>query len=204
MSDPAADAEMRAYYDARAGEYDDWWLGTGLFAQEERPGWAEEVAELIAAVQALPEAKVLDVACGTGFLTEHLAGEVVGLDQSTEMVAIAGPRIAPGRAICGEAVPLPFRDREFDRIFTSHFYGHLLEPERADFLEDAARVASELVVVDSARREGVPAQEWQQRVLGDGSIHRVYKRYFEASELAAELGGASVLHAGRWFVAVAR
>ena len=23
--------EMRAYYDRRAAEYDDWWLGTGLF-----------------------------------------------------------------------------------------------------------------------------------------------------------------------------
>jgi ubiquinone/menaquinone biosynthesis C-methylase UbiE len=204
MSEAAAEEEMRAYYDARAGEYDDWWLGTGLFAAEERPGWAEEVAALIAVVQELPPARVLDVACGTGFLTQHLAGAVVGLDQSTEMVAIAGSRITDGRAICAEAVPLPFHDGEFERIFTSHFYGHLLEPQRTDFLEEAARVAGELVVVDSARREGVPAQEWQQRVLGDGSRHRVYKRYFEAAELAAEVGGARVLHAGRWFVAVAR
>ena len=34
---------MRAYYDARAGEYDDWWLGRGLFADRDRPGWHEEV-----------------------------------------------------------------------------------------------------------------------------------------------------------------
>ena len=33
---------MRAYYDARAAEYDDWYLGTGLFASRERPGWHEE------------------------------------------------------------------------------------------------------------------------------------------------------------------
>ncbi len=195
---------MRAYYDQRAGEYDDWWLGTGTFAGQERPGWSQEVAELIAMVEELPAATVLDVACGTGFLTAHLAGEVVGLDQSTAMLAIAGPRIAPGRTICAEALPLPFRDDQFDRIFTSHFYGHLPADDRAAFLEEAARVARELVVVEHARHEGLPAEECQQHELGDGSCHRVCKRYFEASELAAELGGGSVLHAGRWFVVVAR
>ena len=41
-------------------------------------------------------------------------------------------------------------------------------------------------------------------MLNDGSSHRVYKRFFTASQLAEELGGeAEVLHDGRWFVAVA-
>jgi len=204
VSDSVLDAraQMRAYYDARAGEYDDWWLETGLFTQQERPGWAQEVAELITLVAALPPAHVLDVACGTGFLTAHLAGSVVGLDQSTEMLAIAAPRVA-GPLICAEALPLPFGDGDFERIFTSHFYGHLLEDERAEFLAEASRVAGELVVVDAALRDGEEAEQWQERVLGDGSRHRVYKRYFDAQELAAELGGGRVLHAGRWFVAVA-
>jgi hypothetical protein len=29
---------MRAYYDQRARECDDWWLGTGLFKRRHRPG----------------------------------------------------------------------------------------------------------------------------------------------------------------------
>jgi SAM-dependent methyltransferase len=203
-SDLDARAQMRAYYDARAGEYDDWWLGSGLFAAQQRPGWVQEVAELIALVAALAPARVLDVACGTGFLTRHLTGSVVGLDQSPQMVAIAAPRVAPGRVICAPALPLPFGDGDFERIFTSHFYGHLLEDERAGFIAEAARVAGELVVVDAALRAGVAAEQWQERVLGDGSRHRVYKRYFDPDELAAELGGGRVLHAGRWFVAVAR
>ena len=33
---------VKAYYEARAPEYDDWWLGTGLFAERDRPGWEEE------------------------------------------------------------------------------------------------------------------------------------------------------------------
>jgi demethylmenaquinone methyltransferase/2-methoxy-6-polyprenyl-1,4-benzoquinol methylase len=119
------------------------------------------------------------------------------------MLAIAATRIGRGgRVICGEALPLPFVDDDFDLIFTSHFYGHLPPGQREEFLAEARRVAPELVVVDSAMRDDVEPEQWQERVLGDGSRHRVYKRYFRASELAAELGGATVLHEGRWFVAV--
>ena len=61
-------------------------------------------------------------------------------------------------------------------------------------------MAGELVVVDSGARDGVAAEQWQERTLGDGSRHRVYKRYLSAGELAAEIGGEPVLD-GHWFVA---
>jgi ubiquinone/menaquinone biosynthesis C-methylase UbiE len=197
------DESMRRYYDQRAHEYDDWWLGRGLFAGRPRPGWSEEVDELVSVIGALRPARTLDVACGTGMLTRHLPGEVVALDQSDAMVAVAGERMPEVRVVQGDAVPLPFDDGEFERIFTSHFYGHLLPEEREPFLDEARRVAPELVVVDSALREDVPPEEQQERVLNDGSRHTVYKRFFAPEELAAELGGGRVLHAGRWFVAVA-
>jgi hypothetical protein len=66
---------MRAYYDQRAAEYDDWWLGTGPFAERDRPGWDEEVGRLVDVIAGLEPAPVLDVACVTGFLTRHLRGE---------------------------------------------------------------------------------------------------------------------------------
>ena len=69
---------------------------------------------------------MLDVACGTGYLTQHLRGEVVGLDQSPAMVEVASARVPGARIVQGDAVPLPFGDGEFDRVFTGHFYGHLL------------------------------------------------------------------------------
>ena len=193
---------MRAYYEARAGEYDDWWLGRGLYAGRDRPGWHEEVEEVCEVVRGLEPGRVLDVACGTGFLTQHLRGEVAGVDQSPAMVEVAAARLPEARIVRGDAVPLPFGDGEFDRVFTGHFYGHLLEGERERFVAEARRVAPELVVVDSALRDGVDAEEWQERVLNDGTRHRVYKRYFRGAGLAAELGGGDVLHDGRWFVAV--
>jgi ubiquinone/menaquinone biosynthesis C-methylase UbiE len=197
------DEDMRRYYDRRAREYDDWWLGRGLFEGRLRPGWADEVDELISVIGGLSPARTLDVACGTGMLTRHLPGEVVALDQSEAMVAVAAERMPGVRVVQGDAVPLPFDDGEFERVFTSHFYGHLLAEEREPFLEEARRVARELVVVDSALREDVQPEEHRKRVLNDGSRHSVYKRFFAPEELAAELGGGRVLHAGRWFVAVA-
>jgi SAM-dependent methyltransferase len=194
---------MRAYYDARAREYDDWWLGRGLYADRDRPGWHEEVERLCEVVAGLSPARVLDVACGTGFLTRHLRGEVVGLDQSPAMVEVASARLPGARIVQGDAVPLPFGDGEFDRVFTGHFYGHLLAGERERFVAEARRVARELVVVDSALHDGVEPEEWQERSLKDGTRHRVYKRYFRGRELAQELSGGDVLHDGQWFVVVA-
>jgi demethylmenaquinone methyltransferase/2-methoxy-6-polyprenyl-1,4-benzoquinol methylase len=193
---------MRAYYDRRAPAYDDWWLGEGEFAQRLRPGWSEEVDALVEVVHALAPARVLDVACGTGFLTRRLRGEVTGIDQSETMLAVSADR-APGvRLVRGDAVPLPFEDDEFDRVFTSHFYGHLLPDERNAFLAEAHRVARELVVVDAALRDGVEPEGWPLRALPDGTAYRVYKRFFTGENLAEEIGGGEVLHAGRWFVVV--
>ena len=102
---------MRDYYDRRALEYDDWWLGTGLFAARERPGWDREVRELVAVLERLPPARVLDVACGTGFLTRHLRGEVTALDQSPEMVAIASGRLPGAQCPAGRCHDAAVRGR---------------------------------------------------------------------------------------------
>jgi len=197
------DDAMRSYYDARAAEYDDWWLGTGLFADRDRPGWDAEVQALIRVVAALPPVRTLDVACGTAFVGRHLRGEVTALDQSPRMVEIARRRMPDATVVQGDAVPLPFPDGAFDRVVTGHFYGHLLGDERRALVAEARRVAPTLVVIDSAPRAGSGREEWQERVLDDGSRHRVYKRFFRGAELAAELGGGEVLHDGSWFTVVA-
>jgi demethylmenaquinone methyltransferase/2-methoxy-6-polyprenyl-1,4-benzoquinol methylase len=194
---------MKQYYDNRAPEYDEWYRGVGRFAQRERPGWEDDLKALENDVAALAPARTLDVACGTGFLTRHLTGHVTGLDQSPRMLEIARERAPQAEFVQGDAMRLPFADGTFDRVFTGHFYGHLTRGDRQAFLTEARRLAPELVVVDSAVRPDHEHEEWQTRVLNDGSRHQVYKRYFDASELAAELGGGTVLHAGDWFVMVA-
>ena len=188
---------MKEYYDLRAPYYDDWWIG----AAREREGWREELADAIATVTTLPPTRTLDIACGTGYLTQHLGDDVVGLDQSASMLHEARRRIPGGEFVQGDALALPFEDRAFGRIFTSYFYCHLVEDDRLRFLAEARRVARELVVLGSRHEEGETPARWEQRPLKDGSTWPVFKRVFEPDELAAELGG-SVLHQGRWFVVV--
>jgi ubiquinone/menaquinone biosynthesis C-methylase UbiE len=193
---------MKEYYDRRAPEYDDWYLGIGLYADRERPSWDKELRALERVISRLQPGRTLDVACGTGFLTRHLSGEVVGLDQSESMLHIARNRISKGSFVQGDAFSLPFPDSSFDRVLTGHFYGHLQAPERQRFLTEAYRVSSELVVVDAALRNDVEAEEWQERTLSDGSRYEVYKRFFTGRGLAEEMGGGEILFEGRWFVVV--
>ncbi|MGH3097026.1 MAG: methyltransferase domain-containing protein, partial [Streptosporangiales bacterium] len=98
----ARDAGTAAYYNQRAPEYDEWYEGEGHFAVRDRPGWRQEVDRLVALLADLPQARTLDVACGTGYLTRHLRGTVVGLDQSPSMVAIARDRLRAGAALVGD------------------------------------------------------------------------------------------------------
>ena len=101
------------------------YLGLGRFDGLERPHWDDELGELVQTIASLPPSRTLDVACGTGFLTRHLRGEVTGLDQSERMLTIARERMPAASFICGDALDLPFGDDSFDRVFTGHFYGTL-------------------------------------------------------------------------------
>jgi ubiquinone/menaquinone biosynthesis C-methylase UbiE len=192
---------MEPYYERRSAEYDDWYLGTGLFAVRDRPGWDEELRELEQVISSLTPGATLDVACGTGFVTRQLPGRVVATDASAAMLAESRTRHAHP-LVRADAFALPFRNDSFDRVFTGHFYGHLYPDQRARFLAEARRLGPELVVMDAGLHEAVEPEQIQDRILNDGSSHRVFKRYFTAHQLAEELGDGRVVFGGRWFVLV--
>ena len=82
------------------------------------------------------------------------------------MVEIARSRRPDAAFEVGDALaPRP----GFERLFSAHFYGHLDAAQREAFL--ALPRSAELVVVDSALRPGGVAEDWQERVLDDGSRH---------------------------------
>jgi ubiquinone/menaquinone biosynthesis C-methylase UbiE len=193
---------VKEYYDRRAPEYDDWYGGV-YYEGEQREHFRAEVVRLEHVLAGLEPKKTLDVACGTGFLTRYLAGEVTGLDWSERMLSIARRAAPRASYVKGDALELPFADSSFDRVFTGHFYGHLEEPERLRFLAEARRVAPELVVADAPVRPDHAPAEWQQRSVSDGSVWPVYKRFFAPETLLAELGGGEILLDGEWFVVVA-
>ncbi len=85
-----------------------------------------------------PEGTVLDLGCGTGFVSSFLPSgcEPVGLDLSKEMVALYRERF--GRGIVGDAEELPFKDRSFDYVM-SNFSLHWTDVKRSS--HEALRVA---------------------------------------------------------------
>ena len=196
----AHNADAAAYYERGAAEYDDWYLGVGQYAAYDHPEYHAEVARLVGMVSALAPARTLDVACGSGFLSQHLRGATVGLDRSPSMARLARSRIPGSMVVLGDALCVPFADRSFERVLTGHFYGHLGRHEREAFLWEASRIAGELIVVDAALRSELVPQLWEDRLLNDGSRYRIYKRYFTAEQLADEIGGETLM-AGQWFVA---
>ena len=103
---------------------------------------------LVSAVDARPGRRVLDVATGTGLVAFELARrgcEVVGLDQSEEMLGGARRRLASDgalqgrvRFIQGEAEHLPFADAEFDALTFTYLLRYV--DDRSATMRELARV----------------------------------------------------------------
>lgn len=84
--------------------------------------WQFHVASVaLEYLQIPPTAKILDIGCGDGRFTKHLAerlpkSEILGLDPSPSMLATAQAKESPNLSfILGDAMKLPFKNR-FDRI----------------------------------------------------------------------------------------
>ncbi len=120
-------------------------MGAALsFGQD--PRWR---ATLVDQVNPLPGQRVLDVATGTGMVAFALARrgcEVVGLDQSPDMLATArrhldedNPRLAPRITFLrGQAEALPFDDGEFDALTFTYLLRYV--DDRAATMRELARV----------------------------------------------------------------
>jgi demethylmenaquinone methyltransferase/2-methoxy-6-polyprenyl-1,4-benzoquinol methylase len=104
---------------------------------------------LVAAIDPARDARVLDVATGTGMVAAALVRasgcRVVGLDQSPEMLGAARVRIAGSpqlreriTLIQGEAERLPFADREFDALTFTYLLRYVDDPPGT--LRELARV----------------------------------------------------------------
>jgi ubiquinone/menaquinone biosynthesis C-methylase UbiE len=94
--------------------------------------------------------RVLDMACGTGIVTRHVApmvgaaGQVVGLDISPAMLAVARALPAPGGATIewqeGNALRLGLPDAAFDLVLCHQ--GLQFFPDRAAAVREMRRVLS--------------------------------------------------------------
>lgn len=88
-------------------------------------------------------ARVLDVGCGAGFLSNYLAREgfeVTGLDASKESLAVAARHDETGRVVYqdGDALALPHANESFDAVCAMDFLEHV--EDAASVVRECARV----------------------------------------------------------------
>ena len=139
-------------FDGIAGRYD--LVNTFLSLGTDRR-WRRAAARACALT---PGASALDVACGTGRLTEELAsaigsrGKVVGIDFSPRMLEEARRRRPDLEWVEGDALSLPFSGHSFEAAAIAFGLRNLAQPERG--LAEMARVVkpgARLVVLEFLR-----------------------------------------------------
>jgi SAM-dependent methyltransferase len=128
-SDAFAEFE-RAGWERAAPRYEEYWTDTVLF-----------VEPLLDAAGVRAGSRLLDVACGPGFVSEAAAArgaQPAGVDIATAMVEQARTRCPNLTFVVGDALRLPFPDTFFDAVTMNFGILHVSQPERA--LAEAHRV----------------------------------------------------------------
>jgi SAM-dependent methyltransferase len=130
------EALVGGQFGARAAAY----LGSTVHAQ------GVDLQALVALVRGRPQARVLDLGCGAGHVSFHVAPhvrDVVAYDLSPEMLDVVG-RAAAERGLRniatrqGVAESLPFDDDSFDFVFSRFSTHHWRDLDAG--LREAARV----------------------------------------------------------------
>ena len=126
--------EQIAYYRARAPEYDAWWLRTGRFDRGDanNSAWRADVTaaeEAVATMLATTRpSTVLELACGTGLFTRHLAprAAVTAVDASPEVIAINRARTTGGNVHYVQADLFAWQPQaRYDCVFMSFWLSHV-------------------------------------------------------------------------------
>ncbi len=198
-----------AYYRARAGEYDEWWFRTGRYDRGDvfNAQWHSETAAVESAVGRWLDARrpstVLELACGTGLFTRHLAprvGQLTAVDASPEVIGVNRARVAAGNVEYIEADLFAWRPpRRYDAVFFSFWLSHVPEERFASFwatVASALKPGGTAYLIDSAFDPTSTAKDHVLagrdasvvgRKLNDGREFRIVKIFYEPATLAAKL-----------------
>jgi SAM-dependent methyltransferase len=110
-------------WERAAPHYDECWTDTRLF-----------VEPLLNKADVRAGTRLLDVACGPGYVSEAAAArgaEAVGVDVAEAMIELPRSRLPDLEFVVGDAQRLPLADRSFDVVTMSFGILHLAEPTRA-------------------------------------------------------------------------
>jgi demethylmenaquinone methyltransferase/2-methoxy-6-polyprenyl-1,4-benzoquinol methylase len=225
-SEPVArssDEELRAYYAARAGEYDDWFLRKGRYSRGviADAAWAADMDAATLWLDAQPlSGEIVELAAGTGWWSPLLAQKATTLwlyDINEEPLELARQRLLAH----GLAAHIHVRDawaepdRQVDALFCGFWLSHVPRARLADFLALCRRwlkPGGHLAFIDSRRdpESGAvdhpqPESDLSVRKLDDGREFTIVKVYWQPAELedalrAAGFAAANVTPTSRFFL----
>ena len=213
---------MVEYYQARASEYDDWYLRRGRF--ERGPihdaAWNAELDGAGTWLDAIPfRGEIVELAAGTGWWSPLLAskGELWLYDAAEAPLERARERLLAHRLRAHihlrDAWTEP--DRQVDAVFCGFWLSHVERARTADFLALVRRwlkpggtfafIDSRPDPYSSAVDHPAPADDTSVRKLDDGREFTIVKVYREPPELERALRDAGferaqVTTTGRFFV----
>lgn len=186
--------EMMSYYDERAEEYDEIYLGNS-HTTIDADVYRKDVANVSEMVSRFGKGHLIDIACGAGFWLPNYArncNQITFLDQSARMLSKCKDRVEElGLAdissfIQGDFLDIKLEASKYDCALVGFLLSHItLEQEKTFFrkLEENLKANPQLMFIESAwnkRRQRYQEKEGvQERVLNNGRIFRVYKRYFD-------------------------
>ena len=183
------------YYGQRALEYEEMY-------RRDDPVRQSELAAMTALQQTLFRGRhILEVACGTGYWTERLAGvadRITAVDAAPEVLALARAKnLDAGKVVwlAGDAYALDQVPGAFDAGLANFWFSHVPRSRVTEFLAGFHRRLGPRAVVFLVDNVFVPgvggelvhrpgcADTFKHRKLKDGSEHDVLKNYYAADEL---------------------
>ena len=180
-----------AYYRHRAQEYD-------LTSYEDVPRADRRIEALLD--QLRPGGDILEIACGTGIWTRHLAARsrsLTALDAAPEMIALARERVTDDRVTFVAADVLDWLPlRRYDTVFFGFWLSHVPASAFGRFwlvVRSALASDGRVLFVDdlppAAGRETYLAGSGEivERQLQDGTRHQLVKLVRDQQSLTRQL-----------------
>lgn len=225
-SDDPLLSEQIAYYRDRAGEYDQWWFRQGRYDRgaELNALWFDDVREVEGAFAAFLDTHaprtVLELACGTGLFTRHIAprvAHVTAVDASAEVIAINRARVARDNVDYVEADLFAWTPpARYDLVFMSFWLSHVPDARLDAFwttVRGALNPGGRAYAIDSAHDPTSTARDHPRpdalagivtRKLNDGRTFRIVKIFHEPASLNARLAklgfDAAIRRTERFFI----